>query len=193
MIKKPLLNNELKAEIFLSYYWLKEELEVFCKRNNLSVTGSKEELTQIVFQFLKDGTILKQKKKQKKNSVKVPITSQSTIPNNIKCDENLRAFFKKEISDNFRFTVPFMDFLKDNHGKTLEEIIYMWYDLGHQKKAEKTKTIGKQFEYNSYFKDFFNDNPHLKKEDAITCWNYKKRLPEPRKYSKKDLDILKNI
>jgi len=192
MIEKPDLSIKLEADIFKKYYWLKEELYIFCKENNLSASGSKEELTERIYHFLKDGTILKLKKKMKSRSITMPISLQSIIPENVKCDENLRSFFKEHISENFRFTVPFMNFLKENHGISLEEAIYMWHDLGYKKKAEKNKIIGKQFEYNTYFKDFFDDNPDLTREDAIKCWNYKKTLPEARKYNKKDLDVLRN-
>lgn len=50
--------------------------------------------------------------------------------------------------------------------------------------------IGGQFEFNQYIRDFFEDNKHLKREDAIKCWNYKKNLRRIHKYEKSDLEIL---
>ena len=54
---------------------------------------------------------------------------------------------------------------------------------------EKTK-IGKQFQYNQYIRDFFNDNDDKTLEDAIKCWKHKKSLKGHNMYEKTDLDIL---
>jgi hypothetical protein len=61
------------------------------------------------------------------------------------------------------------------------------------KKQGKKIEIGKQFEYNQYTRDFFNDNPGLSKEDCIECWNYKKTQKGEHKYTKEDLKIVKNM
>jgi hypothetical protein len=37
------------------------------------------------------------------------------------------------------------------------------------KKSGKETIIGKQFEYNQYTRDFFENNPKLSKEDCIKC------------------------
>lgn len=50
--------------------------------------------------------------------------------------------------------------------------------------------IDKQFEYNTYIRDFFADNSSKTLEDAIRCWKYKKRLPGHNRYEKSDLAAL---
>jgi hypothetical protein len=60
------------------------------------------------------------------------------------------------------------------------------------KKNNKTK-IGKQFEYNTYIRDFFNDNKDKTLDDAIKCWKYKKSLKGHNKYEKNDLIALFKI
>ena len=57
------------------------------------------------------------------------------------------------------------------------------------KKKNKTE-IGKQFEYNTYIRDFFEDNKDKTLKDAIKCWNYKKNLKGHNKYEKEDLKAL---
>jgi hypothetical protein len=59
------------------------------------------------------------------------------------------------------------------------------------KKSGKKIKIGKQFEYNQYTRDFFENNPSLSREDCIKCWNYKKNQIGNHKYKKDDLMILK--
>ena len=50
--------------------------------------------------------------------------------------------------------------------------------------------IGGQFEYNTYIRDFFADNPGKSLHDAIVCWNYKKGLPGHHRYDPSDLRAL---
>lgn len=45
MNKRPDLNKQLDGNTFRSYYFLKEELVGFCRKNGLPVTGGKIELT----------------------------------------------------------------------------------------------------------------------------------------------------
>ncbi|HRX17090.1 MAG TPA: SAP domain-containing protein, partial [Spirochaetota bacterium] len=54
---RPELNLKINPQEFLNYYWLKEELSVFCKQNNLPGSGSKDELTNRIYLFLKTGKI----------------------------------------------------------------------------------------------------------------------------------------
>lgn len=44
--------------------------------------------------------------------------------------------------------------------------------------------IGKQFEYNTYIRDFFADNKGASLDDAIRCWKYKKSLKGQNKYER---------
>lgn len=56
---------------------------------------------------------------------------------------------------------------------------------------DKSKTkIGKQFEYNTYIRDFFDNNSDYSLNDAIKCWNYKKSLAGSNKYDVTDLIAL---
>ncbi len=80
-------------------------------------------------------------------------------------------------------------FLKENAGKTYKDAIEAYYQLLEEKKSGRTK-IDKQFEYNTYIRDFFEDNKGKSLEDAINCWNYKKSLPGHNHYEKSDLAVL---
>ena len=54
---RPELTTDLDPEIFLVYYWLKEELYGFCRQHGIPVSGSKDDLTARIYAYLKDGTI----------------------------------------------------------------------------------------------------------------------------------------
>ena len=76
--------------------------------------------------------------------------------------------------------------MKGNAGKTYKEAIAAYYDILEEKKRGKTK-IDKQFEYNTYIRDFFADNQGKTLEDAIQCWKYKKQLQGHNRYERSDL------
>ncbi len=45
------LDNNLDGNTFKEYYYLKEELIVFCRKNNLQTTGGKLELVERIANF----------------------------------------------------------------------------------------------------------------------------------------------
>ena len=45
-------------------------------------------------------------------------------------------------------------------------------------------------EYNTYIRDFFEDNQGRSLDEAITCWKYKKSLQGHNRYEKSDLVAL---
>ena len=71
-------------------------------------------------------------------------------------------------------------------GKTYGEAIDTYYRILEEKKTTKT-TIEKQFEYNTYIRDFFADNPQRTLKDAVACWKYKKSLQGHNRYERSDL------
>lgn len=75
-------------------------------------------------------------------------------------------------------------------GKTYEESIQAYYQIMVDKKKSKT-VIDKQFEYNTYIRDFFADNNAVTLKEAIMCWKYKKSQQGHHGYERADLVALK--
>lgn len=96
------------------------------------------------------------------------ITENTLIESNVVCSEKHRAFFKEKISKSFSFNVLFQKWLKSNAGKTYGNAINAYYQILEEKKNGKT-TIDKQFEYNTYIRDFFEDNQGRSLDEAIIC------------------------
>ena len=71
--------------------------------------------------------------------------------------------------------MTFQKWLKNNEGKTYRDAISAYFQIIEDRKKEKN-SIEKQFEYNTYIRDFFADNKGKSLEQAIKCWKYKKRL-----------------
>lgn len=191
MNKRPNLDENIDTKTFKEYYYLKEELIDFCRKNNLQTTGGKAELTERIINFLETGKKTSKHHTRKRSIIPSIITLDTIIEENFICSEKHRAFYKDKIGNSFSFNVLFQNWLKSNAGKTYQDSITAYYQILENKKKNKT-TISKQFEYNTYIRDFFNDNKDKNLDQAIKCWKYKKSLKGHNKYEKKDLEILKN-
>lgn len=188
-MNRPVLSKKLNESLFRDFYYLKEELVTFCKLEGIQATGSKEELTNRIAHFLKTGDKLKASRKQIIKNDTSLLSLESKIEENFVCSEIHRSFFKENIGKSFSFNVKFQQWLKKNSGKTYKEAIDAYYQILEDKKENKT-LIAKQFEYNTYIRDFFADNNAASLNDAIKCWTYKKSLAGTNKYEKEDLQIL---
>lgn len=195
---RPQLTKDLKSAEFKEYYFLKEELKDFCKKEGLKVSGSRNQLEERIIYYLDTGKSLDNSRSienknnySKSNSNKATtyeeIRLDSILGENFKCSEDKREFFEKEIGKGFKFKVQFQKWLKANPNKTYQDAINAYYEIQNSK--EKTK-IDKQFQYNQYIRDFFKDNDDKTLEDAIKCWNYKKSLKGHNRYENSDLDAL---
>lgn len=186
MTERPSLDKNLEVKEFRSFYYLKEELVVFCRKNGLPTSGGKIELTERIAHFLDTGEVLSVSRKRKSALNRDRITEETIIESNFVCSETHRAFFKEKIGNTFSFNVIFQKWLKSNAGKTYNEAIDAYYRILEAKKKGKT-TIDKQFEYNTYIRDFFADNKDKSLDQAIKCWKYKKSMRGHNQYEESDL------
>ena len=147
MSERTKLDKNLDGKTFREFYYLKEELVDFCRRYGLPTSGGKLEITERII-----GNI----------------TTDTEIEPNFVCSEKHRAFFKEHIGNGFSFNVAFQKWLKSNTGKTYADAITAYYRILEEKKSSKTK-IDKQFEYNTYIRDFFADNQGNSLDEAIKC------------------------
>lgn len=192
MDERPVLDRNLDGKTFRSFYYLKEELIDFCRGNDLPVCGGKLELIDRIAWFLDTGEILSAPKATKKSKLPTNLTESTVIEKDFVCSEKHREFFKRQIGNSFSFNVPFQKWLKSNAGKTYIDAVAAYYRIIEDKKKGKTP-IDKQFEYNTYIRDFFAANRGRTLEEAIKCWTYKKRLRGHNRYEQSDLIALKVI
>lgn len=189
MSERPNLDRSLDGKTFKEYYYLKDELIDFCRKNNLQTKGDKMELIKRIAEFLDTGQKTYKIHHTKKAKITHDITLDTIIEENFVCSEFHRAFYKKQIGNSFSFNVVFQKWLKGNAGKTYQDSIRAYYQILDDKKKNKT-IIDKQFEYNAYIRDFFLDNKDKNLEQAIKCWKCKKSINGSNKYEKDDLKIL---
>lgn len=189
MDERPDLDKNLDEVTFRNYYYLKEELAEFCRANGLPVSGNKMELTERIADYLASGEIKPVEKIKKTKNRVMQISEESLIESDFICSEKHRAFFKEIIGNGFSFNVQFQKWLKANAGKTYAEAIAAYHEIFAEKKKGSAE-IGRQFEYNTYIRAFFEDNPDKSLQQAIQCWNYKKAMPGSNSYERSDLVAL---
>lgn len=188
-MERPTLDKNLDSQTFRNFYFLKEELVNFCRKNGLPTSGGKIEITERIARFLDDGEVLAVSKKRSMPINTVDISLDANIEPNFVCTEKHRAFFKEHIGNSFSFLVDFQKWLKCNAGRTYDDAITAYYQILEEKK-KGTTAIDRQFEYNIYIRDFFEDNKGKTLADAIKCWKYKKRMQGHNGYERTDLAAL---
>lgn len=194
---RPQLDKNLSAESFHEYYWLKEELVSFCRKIGINCSGGKRDIAGRISSYLETGEIdTKPSRRKAKPASRFDWNHESlsvntTISDNYKNTENVRAFFQQEIGKQFKFNTQFMNWMKMNHGKTLGDAIIEWQRIAVLKKDKNHQTdIAPQFEYNRYTRDFHAKNPALTAKDAVHCWKIKRNRPGNNQYEDKDLMFL---
>ena len=192
--RRPELNNQIEPSVFLNFYWLKTELQQFCRQLSIPVSGSKQELTDRIYTYLSEGTIKKVKGRGRviDQSINDELGLEAIIQPGYRSDERHRAFFKEKIGTHFKFNVPFMNWMNSNAGSTYREAIEEWHRIDQAKRAGEKFDIGNQFEYNQYMRDFFSSNPEQSRQSAIKCWREKRSRPGSNKYEESDLQWLNN-
>lgn len=191
-MERPPLTPQVSLQDFRDFYWLKEELVVFCRAQALSSRGGKLEIAKRIEQFLGkekiSPEIIKNKKLVSSFDWNVEELSLETIiTDSYKNTEQVRRFFEQQLGRKFHFSVPFMNWMKKNVGSTLETALIVWKEFEVAKKSGKKTDIDPQFEYNRYIRDFMTNNPGVTLKTARRVWLAKRKLRGSKSYSPDDL------
>ncbi|MEW9108469.1 MAG: DUF6434 domain-containing protein [Cytobacillus gottheilii] len=184
---RPVLRKDIKIDTFKEYYWLKAELQTFCRENGISASGSKMEIAERIEIYLQTGEIRKPVRNsniRKNVEAKGDLSLDTVITENHRCSQDVRAFFKSVIA-NFHFSTYIQNYFKSNIGKTYRDALAAWHEEEKRKKDPSyKKAIAPQFEYNQFIQDYFSDsrNKGRSRNEAIEAWNEIKRRPGSNKY-----------
>ena len=183
-----MLSGGVFIQDFKDFYWLKEELQLFCRENGISASGSKIEIADRIETFLQTGEIkkaLRTPKGKTKLQAQGNLSLDTVITENHRCSQDVRVFFKGVISPKFHFSTYIQNYFKNNVGKTYRDVVAAWCEEEERKKDPSyKKQIAPQFEYNQFTRDFFADpnNKGKTRKEAIEAWNNIKKLPGSNKY-----------
>ncbi|WP_020063220.1 DUF6434 domain-containing protein [Bacillus sp. 123MFChir2] len=184
---RPNLTKDISIQDFKDYYWLKEELQSFCREHGMSASGSKIEITDRIETFLQTGEIKKALRKPKsktQSQTQANLSLDTVITENHRCSQDVRAFFKAVIP-KFHFSTYIQNYFKNNIGKTYRDVVTAWYEEEERKKDPAyRKDIAPQFEYNQFTRAFFADpnNKGKTRKEAIEAWSNIKKLPGSNTY-----------
>ncbi len=191
--ERPILDEKISVQDFKDFYWLKDELIRFCRKNGISYVGGKIEITNRIIEYLETGKITKPEQIRQKKLPKAtkPLTLETIIGVDYRSYKEKKEFLQSVIGKEFHFTIHLLDFFKRNAGKkTYRDIVAEWYKEQKLKSNPNfVKKIAPQFEYNNYIRDFTKANPNRTIKDAIKYWKLKKALPGDNKYSEEDLQL----
>ena len=137
--ERPELVPGLAARTFHDHYWLKSELEDFCRREGMSAEGTKAELTERIDELLTTGAIpegdragvVRPWATGHPPGADAPTpTLDEVIRVDVRPDEEHRAFFVRVIGPSFAFTPPFLAFLREEAGRlTYADAVTEWHRL----------------------------------------------------------------
>lgn len=183
---RPLLTKDIPLNDFLHYYWLKEELQQFCRAHGLSPSGSKIDITNRIHVYLQTGEIIKpvRNRAAKQSPAETNLSLDTVIVDGHRCSQHVRHFFKQHIP-NFHFSTYIQQYFKENIGKTYRDVVDAWHEEQQKLKYPTfKKQLAPQFKYNQFMRDFFSDtvNEGKTKSDAIAAWNIIKYQPGEHTY-----------
>lgn len=97
---RPELTKEINIEDFKRYYWLKEELQSFCRGQGIDANSSKIVLTNRISTNILTGEVGEIEEIASKSTVKQQqrgLSLDTVITDNHRCTQTARHFFKSVI------------------------------------------------------------------------------------------------
>ncbi|MEM9269193.1 MAG: DUF6434 domain-containing protein [Pseudomonadota bacterium] len=180
------------------WYWLKSELEAEAKRVGVRTTGGKFTILDRLCHRLETGEQswpgdVRHRPKSKFDWHSAPLSPETVITDSYKNSQNVRRFFKSQVGEGFNFSIPLMDWMRTNTGKTLADAVEAYHALQAQARAPGARsTIARDNQFNQYTRDFLADNPGAGLDAVRKYWALKTALPSEdgrHRYERSDLKL----
>lgn len=165
---RPDLLSVKSAAEFRNWYWLKEELLMFCRARGLPSSGMKPQVADRIAAFL-DGKPF-EVTPQAVRGAQMPseFTLETVIAKGWRCSPALGAFLRGVCGKTFHFNKPMRDFIHQGAGHTLLEAAEV-YRASQGKDAPK-REIPPQLEYNRHTREFYEAHPGATREQVLAAW-----------------------
>ena len=164
----------LSAENFRDWYWLKTELQSYCRTQGLPTSGSKEDLTLRVQAHLSGHALPPMAHKRPRRDMPTQLTPETVIEPGWRLNDALRAFFVAHTGRGFRFNQALRDLFKNPQGQTLAQALVMYA----QSCEGRTVLIQRQFQFNQHIRDFFAQHPTATRAQALDAWQKKRETAQ---------------
>ncbi|MCR9138252.1 MAG: SAP domain-containing protein [Alphaproteobacteria bacterium] len=165
------------------WYWRKDELTVHARNLGLKATSGKFELLDRIAHYLDSGDKIfpgdqTTRPRSSFDWHSEPLSKDTVITDSYRNTQNVRRFFKAAIGDGFKFNIAFMEWMRSNTGKTLEDACTAYRTFQDQAKTPGFQTTIKDHnQFNQYTRDFLADNPELGMDDVRRVWALKIQKP----------------
>lgn len=195
MTDRPEIAQCTDAATFRQWYYLKTELVAFARAHGIKTTGGKFEIADRIAYFLDHGAPPVEAKTTRKVMSKfdwhsTPLTPETVITDSYKNTQNMRRFMQAEIP-HYKFSIPFMDWMKANVGLTLADAVKAAKQIEVDKKAGKKQPNQPHNQYNAYTRAYFHHVPTGSQQELRRLWALRRKRPGPYVFAPKDLDLLK--
>jgi len=180
------------------WYWLKDELLAEARRVGVKATGGKFLLLERICHHRDTGETVfpgdvRKKPESKFDWHSAPLAGDTVITDSYRNTQNVRRWFKSNVDTAFKFNIAFMEWMKRNAGKTLNEAADAWQ---HQKaealRPDYKTEIKAHNQFNQYTRDFLADNPDKGMKEVRKYWALKRQLPSENGrhvYERSDLEL----
>ena len=193
---RPEIGQCASGAAFRRWYWLKSELVAFAREHGLRVSGGKDALADRIAHYLDTGDRAGAGEPRRPrpgstfNWATATLTLDTVITDSFTNGPNLRAFMKRHAGPSFRSSIEFMQWARDNVGKTLADAVAEWRRIEARRKAGHKAPIPAHNQFNQYVRDYFADNPGGSMATARRLWAVKRRRPGDNRYRRSDLKVL---
>ncbi len=196
--KRPDIDTITTGVELRRWYWRKDELIQYARQLQLKTTSAKFDILDRIAHFL-DTSETKfpgDQKPQKTSGFdwhSEQLSKCTVITDNYKSSQNVRGFFKENIGSSFKFNIAFMEWIKMNVGKTLNDACLAYMNIREMEKSNGFQTeIKSHNQFNQYTRDFLGDNPRLNMSDVRRIWALKIQMSSESGrhiYEKSDLNL----
>ena len=195
MTERPEISDCADAATFRKWYYLKEELIAFARDHGLKTVGGKFDIADRIAYYLDTGEAppaepKKSKPKSKFDWHSAELRDDTVITDSYKNTQNVRRYFKTHI-DGFSFSIPLMDWMKANVGKTLSDAVEEAKRVKEAKRKGVKQPDQPHNQYNAYTRAYFDAIPSGTQKEVRALWAERRKRPGPYVFKVEDLELLK--
>jgi hypothetical protein len=174
---RPALSLELDADEFAAWYWLKQELQSFCRQQGWPAAGSKQELMALVHARLAGQPLPHLSAQPRPRAVPLMpalLALDTRVAPGWRLNAALRAFFVQHLGPGFRFNQALRQFFREPQGRTLADAIALWKAAELNPRA----AIERQFQFNRHVRNYFAQHPGATRAQMLQAWHAQRQTAQ---------------
>ncbi|MFD3775129.1 DUF6434 domain-containing protein [Streptomyces sp. NPDC058612] len=174
---RPELSAALSGDELSRWYWTLAELTVLARELGVPQGGGKAALTDRLRAALEGVAppTAPPRARSAGRQLAAPVNGFTVIPEDQRCSQVLREYFRREIGQGFHFDAYMRTFVAEGAGRTLADAIAHWHAT--RQAAVQLQEIGSQFELNRFLRDWYAEHPAGSRAEALAAWRAHRDRP----------------